>query len=270
MEQQPLFRVRDERKPGHHWADNEVLDLHGRELGPYGYAIYMALARHANNSTGKCTKTHGDIARIFGVSNDTVQRAIAKLMELNLITREDRPGYASSYILLEVPKERYVPKGQKELPIPSADSGTPLRSERIPPTPTAVTLPLLADTPTLTADANKEERLIQDSFKTGGEWSTGDLMDFKRLRLAFNTAPRPQAGEHVAFDPGRLETLWRAAAKEAGVPWTRAMQLLSRDEGRDFAAFLAQDRERRIEQKQREESALAREMDEYLATRRTS
>ncbi len=74
------FRVRDQRKPNHHWADNEVLDECAPRIGAYGYAVYMYICRWAGNSDGRCTRSQREIASAFGISTDTVGRAMQKLI----------------------------------------------------------------------------------------------------------------------------------------------------------------------------------------------
>jgi DNA-binding MarR family transcriptional regulator len=210
-----VLRVRDERKPGHHWADNEVLDMHGRELGPYGYAVYMALGRHADNRSGKCTKSQSDIAKIFGISSDTVQRAIQKLIDLGLLAKEYNPGGACEYILLEVDKQRIVPRGQNDLPLtavpPAAHSGTHLPL-------TAAPLPLTAAPPTAhsgtpTAHSGTPIRK-QDSLQNFSQNSS-------------QSATSAKASLNGKVDP-RFEQLklsicfWYRTAFEVGsCPWTK-------------------------------------------------
>jgi hypothetical protein len=151
------FKVRDERKPGHHWADNEVMDLFGKRIGPFGYSVYMYICRYAGNSDGRCYKSQTEIAAAFSISVDTVARAVYRLIEVGLIAKEDIAGKPSIYIVLEVPKRTAV--SGTHLPpktvAPNANSGNHLP-------PTADWIPLIADTLPPTAARNKEVRLSQD------------------------------------------------------------------------------------------------------------
>ncbi|MDP9267283.1 MAG: helix-turn-helix domain-containing protein [Acidobacteriota bacterium] len=153
------FQVRDERKPGHHWADNEVLDLYAARIGAYGYAIYMFMGRHASNVSGRCSKSQREIAATFGISHDTVQRYVTKLEGCGLIKRQVVPGKESVYVLLAVGKKKQSSEST-DLPLTASSN----RSEKS--TPTACTPTPTACTPTPTAYSNKEVRLIQDSIKT--------------------------------------------------------------------------------------------------------
>lgn len=164
------FKVRDERKPGHHWADNEVMDLFGKRIGPFGYSVYMYICRYAGNGDGRCYKTQAEIAAAFSISVDTVSRAVHRLIEVGLLAKEDVPGKPSVYIVLEVPK-RTANSGTHLPPktvAPNANSGNHLP-------PTADGIPLIADTLPPTAARNKEERLstrlIQD-LNLGNEASS--------------------------------------------------------------------------------------------------
>lgn len=98
------FNVRDQRKPGHHWADNEVMDDYGKQIGMQGYSIYMYLCRHAGNRNGKCSRTHAEIAEAFGASRFTVMRHIIILTRVGLISIEKQGGDKSIYVIMEVPK----------------------------------------------------------------------------------------------------------------------------------------------------------------------
>lgn len=104
------FHVRDERRPGHHWADNEIIDVYGPQIGFAGYAIYMYICRYAGNRTGQCLQTQENIAKAFGVSRDTVNRNLAVLEECGLIKIERNPGKPSLYIIREV--EKNLPQNQ--------------------------------------------------------------------------------------------------------------------------------------------------------------
>ncbi len=55
------------------------------EIGVNGLAVYAVLAWHRNRKTGECFPSRGTIATETKLSKATVDRAIAKLKESNLI-----------------------------------------------------------------------------------------------------------------------------------------------------------------------------------------
>jgi hypothetical protein len=98
------FLVRDTRLPGHFWADNEVLDVYGEELGPHGFAAYMVLCRNATNGTGKCRISTRKLAKQLGMSAGGAFNALATVVRVGLArqtSRGDRtnPGV---YVLADV------------------------------------------------------------------------------------------------------------------------------------------------------------------------
>lgn len=108
------FHVRDQRKPGHHWADNEIIDEYISKIGVTGYAIYMYLGRWAGNRTGECIKTQSEVASALDLSRETVNRYIAILSDEKLIEIQDHGANKKTYVLLEVPKALVI-KSDKPL-----------------------------------------------------------------------------------------------------------------------------------------------------------
>lgn len=86
----PKLAVRDRRRPGWLWVDNELIDRFGQELGPIGIAVYVALCRYAGNTTQQCWPTHKTLAKNTGASVSSVKRAIKKLAALHLLHVEPR------------------------------------------------------------------------------------------------------------------------------------------------------------------------------------
>ena len=76
--------VRDARRPGHYWADNEIYDIYAPIVGVHAFAVYMALCRYAN-SEGESTPSNSTIGDQLGISRSTVYRAIQKLEAHDLI-----------------------------------------------------------------------------------------------------------------------------------------------------------------------------------------
>lgn len=98
------FLVRDARLPGHFWADNEIYDVYGAQLGAYGFAVYMALCRKAKNYTGECELSMSQLARDLDVGKATVHQALTRIIELGLAmrTREGGPRTTAMYVLADV------------------------------------------------------------------------------------------------------------------------------------------------------------------------
>jgi hypothetical protein len=40
-------KLRDRRQPGRFWADNEIIDVFGDDLGSHGILLYLTMARYA-------------------------------------------------------------------------------------------------------------------------------------------------------------------------------------------------------------------------------
>ena len=104
MDDSVEFLVRDRRMPGHFWADNEVLDVFGPQLGEHGFCAYMVLCRHATNGTGECRISTRKLARQLGMSAGGAFNALATVLRLGLARRispgdNARPGI---YVLADV------------------------------------------------------------------------------------------------------------------------------------------------------------------------
>ena len=101
------FRVLDRRRKGFFTIDNELLDRYGERLGPYGLAVYMALARFANQES-ECFPSQSTLAKRTGMSRMQVSREIEKLKQLNLIDGNQQFGTngqkrSNLYVLLDLP-----------------------------------------------------------------------------------------------------------------------------------------------------------------------
>ncbi len=226
------FRARDQRKPNHHWADNEVLDDYAPRIGPYGYAVYMYICRWAGNSDGRCTRSQREIASAFGISTDTVGRAVQRLIEARLLTKQDEPGRPSEFIVMEVPKrfER-----------PAAHSGTHLSPTTSPDLahsgkglpPTAERPPLKAAHLPPTAAPNKEVRLSQDFSQDLGTshpaWGAASGMAWTIAQKQFwdeFEKQAPPTGSYVANAEAERFHRFRAAANRVGLSAAQAKKIL--------------------------------------------
>lgn len=102
------IRVISHRKQPWAWFDKRVIRQYGRQLGPQGIAVYMALAIHVDGETQSCFPSYQTIAQEIGASRSTVLRAIALLCQLGLVSKEPMPSPAGDvgpnrYALLDVP-----------------------------------------------------------------------------------------------------------------------------------------------------------------------
>ena len=97
------IRVRDARKPGWFWIDNNLLDQHGAIIGPTGIAVYAALARFAD-SNGECYPATSPLARITGLSRATVSTTLSALVERQIVAVTRTAGRVNVYHLLSFPQ----------------------------------------------------------------------------------------------------------------------------------------------------------------------
>lgn len=237
------FQVRDQRKPNHHWADNEVLDDFGARIGAYAYAVYMCICRFAGNNDGRCTRTYRQIGNLIGISPDTVARSTDKLVAVGLLAKQqaDRTEQGMVFVVLAVPKKERTAhsmpfqvaanSGTPLPPIavpPTANSGTPYRPQRQPLPPTAVGVPPIAVGVPPIAVPNKETRLSLDftqDYKGGASRpapSASVLIARDRFWRIFDTIPFDQ---HKNRDSENMMALRRAAV-ESGLGLTLARTML--------------------------------------------
>jgi hypothetical protein len=83
------FPVSDERPEGWFRIDHALLEEYGKDMGPYGIAVYTALAHHVN-AQRSCWPSYARLARLTGMSRVTVIATIEKLERLGLIRKELR------------------------------------------------------------------------------------------------------------------------------------------------------------------------------------
>lgn len=70
--------------------DNDIIDVHARTIGGNGVAVYAALARHANRTTGECWPSIGKLAHLLDMARNTVKAALRKLEAVGLIAIKRR------------------------------------------------------------------------------------------------------------------------------------------------------------------------------------
>jgi hypothetical protein len=129
--QTTTVEVRDQRRHNFFIVDNEVIDDFGPILKSWGLAVYLCLARHANQDS-QAWPSQNTIAKEIGLSRGKVRDGIALCEETGLIKthrRKNEDGSYSStvYTLLPVPKKGGRPNSQP----PSGEEGGWLNSQGV-------------------------------------------------------------------------------------------------------------------------------------------
>src|SRR5260370_10705667 len=95
-------RLRDRREPGHFWADNEIIDVFGDELGQNGISVYMTLTRFCYGTEVKLSLR--EIGAAARMGKDKVRRAMKVLVALGLVieTKGARVKTESTWSLANV------------------------------------------------------------------------------------------------------------------------------------------------------------------------
>lgn len=94
------FKIRDKRKEGRYYIDNEFLNGYAKYVGPYGLCVYNALTRHAREE--RCYPSQIHLAIELGISIASVKRGIKNLKEWNIIAINRRGKTQSNeYWLLD-------------------------------------------------------------------------------------------------------------------------------------------------------------------------
>lgn len=124
-----MATITDERRPSWCWIDNDVIDTYGPVIGPNAIAVYLVLARHANNDTRQAWPSFATIARMAGISRPTAIKAIGRLVDAGLIAVAKRgSGYgdwdSNAYTLLPVAPQNVLLGGKNSLPPSKTDPET--------------------------------------------------------------------------------------------------------------------------------------------------
>lgn len=101
--------------------NSKTIEEKGTEMGPYGMAVYMVLAMHADNKTGETWPSYQTIAEKTGISRRKVISTIDHLLELGVIGKEARikdTGDATSnkYTIADMPKGGGAPHAPPSAP----------------------------------------------------------------------------------------------------------------------------------------------------------
>jgi hypothetical protein len=102
MGNETTVRLRDQRKPGHGWFDNEIYDVFGDELRQDGLSVYMTLARLCYGVTVRMSLR--EMAAHARMSKDTFARNLRRVVALGLVIERKgaTPQSASAYELVDV------------------------------------------------------------------------------------------------------------------------------------------------------------------------
>ena len=92
----PLI-IRDSRVTSHFFIDNEFVDRYASTFGPYVSAVYLGLARHANNRTQACFPSQRLLSKKLRISERKVRDAIKILEKYDLIAVRKRKIGESKY-----------------------------------------------------------------------------------------------------------------------------------------------------------------------------
>ena len=109
------IEIRDARAGDRYFIDNALLRSGlGARIGPYGIAVYNALALHAHGSTQDCWPSYATIAEMTGMSRRHVISKIAQLQELGLVAKETRvaeDGLQQSNVYVLLDKSSWADQG---------------------------------------------------------------------------------------------------------------------------------------------------------------
>jgi hypothetical protein len=209
------FLFRSERLPRHFWADNEVIDVFGPQLGCDGFAVYMALCRVSINGTGECSISLNKLASQLGVSKGGVFNALKKLCGVGLI-RLLKPGdarNATMYQLADVKSlidsdHRQLKLSGHNMTTKSAASGHGMTSTGHHMTAAVTTRP-----------PNKEDK-TSSKLKTTppNPPQAGVLSMRKRGELAREIGKVYEASVGATDDPSFPENALRKACLTTGIP----------------------------------------------------
>ena len=83
MDQVQLFKIRDKRKEGRYYTDNEFIDGYAKMVGWQGQIIYAALCRHARDN--KCFPGQKHMTVELAIGLTSVKLGVKKLIEFNII-----------------------------------------------------------------------------------------------------------------------------------------------------------------------------------------
>jgi DNA-binding transcriptional regulator YhcF (GntR family) len=119
------MEIRDNRKKGWLWLDNDYLNGYARYLGVNCTVVYLSLCRHADNNTQQCFPSMQLIAEENGIHRTTVIRAIKKLEDWGIIAikknkKENGTQANNIYTLLAKTEWKDKPSSTEQHGLPSS------------------------------------------------------------------------------------------------------------------------------------------------------
>jgi len=103
------------------WVLEEVPIKHPK-LDPTARLILLILADHFNDHEGAAWPSHGRVARMAGVSEDTVRRHLKAMEEMGLVSSKPREGRSNLYVIPPAPMH---PTPRMDAPPPPAPMHPP-------------------------------------------------------------------------------------------------------------------------------------------------
>jgi hypothetical protein len=100
---------------GFAWVGYDLIDAYGKELGPHGLAVYLALCRFAGYDSQQCYIAHRRVTELTGIGRTTVVATLHRLRDLGLIGIEERVDERGQHV------NRYTLR-----PCPRSPGDTPL------------------------------------------------------------------------------------------------------------------------------------------------
>jgi hypothetical protein len=161
-------KIRDKRTRGWLWLQNQIVDHWLPKIGPAGLAMYIVLARYADQHDQSCYPSHATIAARMGMSRRSVIRTMKLLENVGLVEverrhKENGAQTSNIYYLLDPPD----PSDQKaQAPVP--ESHTPCAT-RVTPSPGQSLQRVEQDTREQEGvrDASSNEQRLQEAHRIG-------------------------------------------------------------------------------------------------------
>lgn len=95
------IKLRDKRKPGHCWQDNELYDCFQPVIGPIAVGVYTRLTRECYGAAVKISLR--DLAALTGISKSAVGRAMSILESIGMVViRRGAPKRVQEYDLADL------------------------------------------------------------------------------------------------------------------------------------------------------------------------
>ena|SRR5438128_5800965 len=154
-------------------VDNNLIDEYGEKLGAIGVAVYNALVRYANRTTGIAFPSIGTIAKKLKLGRTTVKKYLRMLPKVGLIAINPRVSAegdptSNSYMILDPSPEKVAQRRRQLEALLLPQYGTDFTSARegrspddLPPCPSA-TDPRSAADPEQSSSLNKNNRTTSD------------------------------------------------------------------------------------------------------------